>query len=93
LIAQLRSRTYLPSRFGGVTGPYEQPPRLALKGEWRNPDLAMDDGGSLADAFNPDWAPSKSGHTYYHADAKNKVLLVFQEVSTLQRWDDQCRAK
>jgi hypothetical protein len=84
---------YRHPAFGGVIGPYEQPPRLALRGQWHNPDLVMDDGGSLADAFLPDGSPSKSGHTYYHADARNKVPIVFREVSVWQRWDQGCRAR
>jgi hypothetical protein len=83
---------YRRPALGGITGPYEQPPRLALRGQWQNHDLVMDDGGSLADAFQPDGSPSKSGHTYYQDKANNKVPIVFREVSVWRRWDDRCQA-
>ena len=77
----------------GFTGRYELPPRIELRGHWQNPDLAMDDGGSLAAAFLPDGSLSKSPRTYYHADAKDKVPIVFHEVSPWQQWDAHCQAK
>lgn len=86
-------RYYRHPAFGGVVGPFEQPPRVALRGKWQNSQLVMDDGGSLSAAFQPDGTPSNSGHTYYHTDAKNKVPIVFDEVSVWQRWDDHCQAK
>jgi hypothetical protein len=79
--------------FAGFTGLYEQPPRLTLRGHWQNPELVMDDGGSLGAAFLPDGSLNKSPHSYYHADAKNKVSIVFHEVPTWQQWDDHCQAK
>jgi hypothetical protein len=36
----------------GVTGEYR--PRIALRGTWQNPNLVMDDQGSLSRAFLPD---------------------------------------
>lgn len=86
-------RYYRRPAFAGFTGSYEQPPRLELRGQWRNPDLVMDDGGSLAAAFLADGTVSKSPHTYYHADARNKVTVIFHEVSPWQRWDERCQAK
>ena len=79
--------------FGGITGDYEQPPRLELRGVWRNPDLVMDDGGSLTAAFLPDGSVSKKPYRWYHDDAKNKVPIVFHEVSVWQGWDEHCQAK
>jgi len=86
-------RYYRHPFFGGITGDYEQPPRLELRGSWQNPDLVMDDGGSLAAAFLADGSVSPRPHKWYHSDAKIKVPVVFHEVSAFQLWDDKCQAK
>jgi hypothetical protein len=86
-------RYYRHPFFGGISGDYEQPPRLEFRGVWRNPDLVMDDGGSLAAAFLPDGPVSPHPYKWYHADAKNKVPIVFHEVSIWQRFDEKCEAK
>jgi hypothetical protein len=89
--ATMSIRYYRHPIFGGITGDYEQPPRLELRGTWQNPDLVMDDGGSLAAAFLPDGSVSPKPHKWYHSDAKNKVQIVFHEVSAWQWWDDRCQ--
>jgi hypothetical protein len=86
-------RYFRHSFFGGINGNYEQPPRVELHGTWQNPDLVMDDGGSLAAAFLPDGSVNPKPQTYYHAEAKNKVPVVFHEVSIWQGWDDHCQPK
>ncbi len=86
-------RYYRHPFFGGITSEYEQPPKLYLRGKWQNPDLVMDDGGSLAAAFRPDGSVSPHPQAWYHKDAKNKVPIVFHEVSIWQSFDDHCRAK
>jgi hypothetical protein len=86
-------RYYRHPVFGGISGDYEQPPRLELRGTWQNPDLVMDDGGSLAAAFLSDGSVSPKPNRWYHADAKNKVPIVFHETSVWQRWDERCQAK
>ena len=53
-------------------------PRLALRGRWRNPDLVMDDGGTLSRMFLPD------GHLYdgpesRQPQARETVPVVFHE--------------
>ena len=87
-------RYYQHPFFGGIYGNYEQPPRLFLRGTWQNPDLVMDDGGSLAGAFLPDGSLNQaSRNSYYHADVKNKVSIVFHELTGWQSLTPDCRAQ
>ena len=90
---EISIRYYRHTFFGGISGEYEQPPRLELRGKWHNPDLVMDDGGSLAAAFLPDGSVSPKPYKWYHSDARDKVPIVFHEVSVWQMWDDRCKAK
>lgn len=86
-------RFYRHSLFGGINGDYEQPPKLYFRGKWQNPDLVMDDGGSLAAAFLPDGTVSKNPHKYYSKDATNKTPIVFHEVDGWQAWRDDCSTR
>ncbi len=72
----------------GWTGNYHLPPRITLNGRWQNPDLVMDDGGTLAGAFLPDGSLSNARNNYYHADSPNKVPVVFHEVGWDAAWRD-----
>jgi hypothetical protein len=64
-------------------------PRLSLRGRWQNPDLVMDDGGTLARAFLPDG-------TVYRGPARNQprlgkpVPIVLHTVPWSRWWGD-CR--
>jgi hypothetical protein len=66
-------------------------PRLTFRGRWQNPDLVMDDEGSLSRAFLPDG-------TVYRGPARNQprtgkpVTVVFHAVPWSHWWND-CRAQ
>ena len=51
------SNNSIKGKFSGQRQPY-----LELKGKWNNPDLVMDDHGSIARAFEPD-ATLYTGHS------------------------------
>lgn len=76
-----------------ITGDYERRPRVQFGGNWRDPDLVGDDGGSFAQAFLPDGSLGKSPYDYYHENAPNKLPMVFHEVNGWQNIFDDCRAK
>lgn len=72
-------------------GRYDDRPRLTFSGRWINPNLVMDDGGSLSEAFLPDG-------TLYEGPARGKparrekVTLVLRE-APWATWFDDCRAE
>lgn len=71
-------------------GSYDQRPRLHFRGTWQNPDLVMDDGGTLAEAFDPNGQLSNNKNNYYHADSPNKVQVTFHEEHGLFVWWNGC---
>ena len=79
--------------YWNFTGTYDRRPVLEFRGRWQNPDLVMDDGGTLAGAFLADGALSPVRYNYYHADSKNKVEVTFHEVTGFQAWSSDCRVK
>ena len=79
--------------YRGFVGQYDNRPALHFKGKWQNPELVMDDGGTLAAAFNPDGSLSNQRYNYYHADAKNKIPVIFHQVTGWQAWWGGCSAK
>jgi len=76
-----------------ITGDYDRRPRVQFGGNWQDPDLVGDDGGSFAQAFLPDGSLSKSPYDYYHENAPNKLPIVLHEVSSWQNIFDDCRGK
>jgi hypothetical protein len=65
-------------------------PRLALRGRWRNPDLVMDDRGSLSRAFLPDG-------TVYLGPVRNQplareTLTIVLHQTPWSAWFEDCRA-
>lgn len=65
-------------------------PRLTLRGRWSFPDLAMDDRGSLANAFMPDGHldARAAGDTGRSADS----LPITFKAATKVEFDTECRA-
>src|SRR5215470_2758517 len=49
-----------PRFFGGFTNDHR--PSIELRGQWKNPDIVMDDHGSISRAFNPDGTVDR-GHS------------------------------
>jgi hypothetical protein len=68
-------------------------PRLAFRGKWQNPDLVMDDGGTLLGAFNADGTLKNAPYNYYHADAASKQQIVIHEATGLQALWADCDTK
>jgi hypothetical protein len=58
---------YWPLWYGGFTS--DHAPRLEFQGNWRNPNLVMNDRGSIAKAFQPDG-------TVYHSGGRMSVPEV-----------------
>jgi hypothetical protein len=59
-------------------GPFiaERRPRLELRGNWRNPNLVMDDKGSITRAFQADGTVYR-GHAANHPYSTNPVPITF----------------
>jgi hypothetical protein len=74
-----------------LAGDYDRRPRLTFGGDWKDPDLVGDDGGSFAQAFLPNGSLGKSSYDYYHDNAPNKLPMVFHEVSGWQNIFADCR--
>ena len=55
-------------------------PRLTLRGRWQNPDLVMDDEGSLSRAFLPDGTPYM-GPARHQPTVTETVPVVFHRIS------------
>ena len=78
-----------PWYFGWV-GRWDDRPSLDLRGRWQNPNLVMNDGGSLSQAFLPN-------ATLYHGPrrdqpaAREKLPLVLHETGW-SGWFSDCRA-
>jgi len=71
------------------TGVWDDRPRLEFRGRWQNPELVMNDGGTLSKAFLPDG-------TLYLGPARNQpaaretVQLVVHEAAW-SGWFSDCR--
>ncbi len=72
-------------------GTWDRRPRLDLNGRWQNPDLVMDDGGTLSQAFRAD-GTLYQGPPNPRPAARVKLPIVFHETGWLG-WLDDCRAK
>jgi hypothetical protein len=75
----------------GLTGTWDSRPRLELRGRWQNPDLVMDDGGSLSRAFLPD-GRLYQGPPRNQPAAREKLELVLHETGWLG-FVSGCRAE
>jgi hypothetical protein len=64
-------------------------PRLAFRGRWQNPDLVMDDGGTLSRAFRPD------GTVYLgpprNQPAARETLSIVLHEAEWSGWLSDCR--
>jgi len=74
----------------GLVGQSDHRPRLEFDGRWQNPDLVMDDGGSLSQAFLPD-ATAYLGPVSKTPAAREHVSVMFHEMG-LSAWFPACRA-
>jgi hypothetical protein len=79
--------------YWSFVGNYDARPQLTFRGQWQNPDLVMDDGGTFAVAFQPDGSLSNAHYNYYQSKAPNKQQVVFHEVQGFHGWWNDCRDK
>jgi hypothetical protein len=79
---------YLPW-WGSSTG--ERRPSIELRGRWQNPNLVMDDDGSLARSFLPDGSVY-SGQDPYRTYAREVVPVTFTE-GPYSDFKAACRAR
>lgn len=79
-----------PWYFGWV-GRWDERPALELHGVWHNPDLVLDDGGSLDRAFNadatlrsgpgPEWKPGQQGaQLTLHEGTKSEFETACEQI-------------
>lgn len=73
------------------TGHWDRRPHLYFTGRWQNPNLVMNDGGTLSRAFLPDGtlAPEKPPQPVV---PREKLQIVFQE-EPWTAWSSSCPAK
>lgn len=71
-------RVYRRPWYYSFAGRWDERPSLGFRGAWHNPDLVLDDGGSLEHAFNPD-GTLRAGPTYFPVFSKPGVLLTLHE--------------
>ena len=72
--------------FGGT---WDHRPRLTLRGRWQNPDLVMNDGGTLAASFLTDGRLDDSPRPRA-ASVRDQLPVVFHEVPWTT-WSADCR--
>lgn len=64
-------------------------PSLEFRGKWNNPDLVLDDQGSINQAFDPDGGLAKKNHA--RSDKQERVSLTLHEGSRSD-FDAACAA-
>lgn len=64
------------------TGTWDSRPRLDLRGRWENPDLVLEDGGTLSRAFLPDGSLYQ-GPPRNQPAAREKLRIVLHETGWL----------
>jgi hypothetical protein len=76
---EMRIDLYHRPVFWSITGNMSGRPRLTLRGRWQNPDLVMNDGGTLSMAFLPD-GRVYDGTPRNQPRARETVPVVFHYV-------------
>jgi hypothetical protein len=82
-------RVYRRPWYYFFAGTWDERPRLGFRGAWHNPDLILDDGGSLDRAFNADGTlrPGPSASLVF---SKPGVPLTLHE-GTQAEFEAACR--
>ncbi len=80
---------YWPAFFGNLTGDHR--PYIDLRGQWHNPNIQMDDNGSIYRAFEPDG-------TVYRRHDKNRpyqgeVVPVTLTPGSYSDFEAACKAR
>jgi len=84
----MRIELHHRSWFGSTSG-VDGRPRLTFHGRWQDPDLVMDDGGTLSTAFLPD-GRLYDGPAARQPHATQTLSVVFHEVPWTT-WRASCR--
>lgn len=79
---------YWPLGFGGFVTDHR--PSLQFRGHWQNPNLLMDDHGSVANAFEPDGTVYR-GHSPNRPYSTAAVPITFMQGSSSE-FDQACAA-
>jgi len=79
---------YWPLGFGGFVTDHR--PSLQFRGHWQNPNLLMDDHGSVANAFEPDGTVYR-GHSPDRPYSTEAVPITFMQGSSSE-FDQACAA-
>jgi hypothetical protein len=79
---------YWPLGFGGFVTDHR--PSLQFRGHWQNPNLLMDDHGSVANAFEPDGTVYR-GHSPNRPYSTEAVPITFMQRSSSE-FDQACAA-
>jgi hypothetical protein len=81
---------YVHRRSWSGGSPQAAPPRLEFQGHWRNPNLVMDDQGTIAKAFLPDGtvAPDRN---HNHSNAPEVVPITFS-AGSVSDYRSACKA-
>ena len=79
---------YWPLGFGGFVTDHR--PSLQFRGHWQNPNLLMDDHGSVANAFEPDGTVYR-GHSPNRPYSTEAVPITFMQGSSSE-FDQACAA-
>jgi len=79
---------YWPLGFGGFITDHR--PSLQFRGHWQNPNLLMDDHGSVANAFEPDGSVYR-GHSPNRPYCTEGVSITFVQGSSSE-FDQACAA-
>ncbi len=87
---EMRLEVYYRSFWAAFNGAPNRP-ELTLRGRWQNPDLVMNDGGTLSRAFLPD-GQAYTGPPAQQPRARETVPVVFHEVPWTT-WFGDCRAE
>ena len=84
---EMRITLYRRPWYWSLAGVWDRRPEVALRGRWQNPDLVMNDGGTLSVAFLPD-GRLYDGPTRNQPRARETVPIVIHEAPWV--WSPGC---
>jgi hypothetical protein len=82
---EFRADVYRRPWYSQFIGPYDDRPRLNLRGRWRGQELIMNDGGSLSRMFQPNGTLFQ-GPSRAQPAARETLQIIFREVGWLGWW-------
>ena len=69
----------------------ERRPRIELEGQWRNPDLVMDDDGSISHAFQPDGTVFLGNEA--NRPSKSEVIPITLHAGSYAQFKSACASR